>query len=670
VDTFPKRQKTCHKPGIDGVLLIVRTISLEVKGAAIMSWLYTVLFAGLVLSSQDSVAVRDLNVVDVSSTVESLVQGETEKFQQVYPLNANGRVRVSNVNGSITVEAWDRNEVQLTYTKIADTKERLSEVEVRIESRPEFFSVESDYDNWKIRNKDEWRDNGRLRVEYRLMVPRGAVLNEIETVNGSVAVSNFTNVTRVSAVNGSVKAVNIRGTARLSTVNGEVFADFDKLESGSRISLDTVNGKVNLFIPSDSNATLKADSVNGSIINDFGLPVSKGKYVGRDLYGRLGNGDVDIRLNSVNGILSISRKNDGRSPSPATNLLPQKNVDDEEWNKLNVDLSTNTATINKEVDKAVKESLKIAQKELAKTQVKLKDMGPDIARITANSVKLASDNFKMEELAERIAESQRAQSTLARLGDFSFFPGVPRVEKKSDSFPVKGMPKITVDAKGCSVSVRGWDKNEVQYRVTQFSPARDQNPFKIDENHTETAFNLTVVNDTPATGGGRLFSAQKQVRIEIYVPKKSNLKIDASGEIRIEGVSGDVELSGDDESINVRDGDGKLRVNTSDGRVRVIGFTGDLEVQSSDGALNLEGDFRTLNARAREGSVMLTLPEKVSADLDVTGSEVKGEGLNVTKTGGDETRSKYRVRDGGRLYKIATSGEIVVRTTEAIASVY
>ena len=637
-----------------------------------MSWLYTVLFAGLVLSSQDSgVASRNVDLADVPPAAEFLVQDETEKFQQVYPLNADGRVRISNVNGSITVEAWDRNEVQLSYTKVADTKERLSDVEVRIESRPEFLSVESDYDNWKIRNKDQWRDNGRLTVEYRLMVPRGAILNEIETVNGSIVVSNFTNVTRVSAVNGSVKATNIRGTARLSTVNGEVFADFDKLESGSKISLDTVNGKVNLTIPSDSNATLKADSVNGSITNDFGLPVRKGKYVGRDLYGRLGSGDVDIRLNSVNGTLSITRKSDGRSPSPATNLLPQKDVDDDDWNRVNVDRPMNIAKINKEVEKAVKESVKLAQKELSEARIKLKDMGPDIARITADSVRLASDNFKMDELAERISEAQRAQqNTLARLGDFSFFPGVPRVEKKSDSIPVKGVPRITVDAKGSSVSVRGWDKNEVQYRVTQFSPARDQKPLNIKEDHSESAVNLTVVNDSPSSGNRGFFPSQNRVRIEIFVPRKSNLKIDASGEIRIEGVSGDVELSGDDESINVRDSDGKLRVSTSDGRVRVIGFTGDLDVQSSDGPISLEGDFRTLNARARDGSVMLTLPEKVSADLDVTGSEVKGDGVSVTRIGGDENGSKYRVRDGGRLYKIATTGEIVVRTAEAIAHVY
>ncbi|CAN5308246.1 hypothetical protein BH20ACI2_BH20ACI2_17950 [soil metagenome] len=627
-----------------------------------MSWLYTVLFAGLVFSLQDASNPEvNVSLQEAPLPIERL-QDETEKFEQIYPLNANGRVRISNVNGPIIVEGWDRNEVKLSYTKTADTKERLSGVEIRIDSRGDLFSVESDYGNWKSQNNDQWRNNGRLTVEFRLMVPRGAVLNEVESVNGTVTVSNFTNITRVSVVNGSVNASNIRGTARLSTVNGTVNADFERLDSGSKISLDTINGKVNLRIPSDSNATVKADSLNGNITNEFGLPVRKGKYVGRDLYGKLGSGDVDIRLNSVNGTLLIGRRSDGKSLSPATNLLPNKGAGDDNWDNFDADFSViNSAQINKEVAKAVKESAKTTQKALADAKIQFKKMGPELAKITAESVKLAAEAVRPEMLVQLDA--------LARTGDVSFFPSVPRVEKKSDSIPVKGVPKVTVDAKGCSVSVRGWDKDEVQYRVTQFSSARENKPLDIKESHTDSTVNITVKNNDNGSQG-RMFSNQNRVRIEVFVPKKSNLKIEASGEIRIEGVSGDVELAGSNDPINVRDVDGKLRVNSSDGRVRVIGFTGDIDVKSLEGSINLEGDFRTLNARSQDGSVVLTLQDQVSAELDVIGSEVSADGIIVTRISGDQSRAKYRLRDGGRLYKIVTDGPIVVRNANAIMDVY
>jgi hypothetical protein len=171
-----------------------------------------------------------------------------------------------------------------------------------------------------------------------------------------------------------------------------VRADFDRLEAGSKISLETVNGKVNLLLPSDANATLKADSVNGNITNDFGLPVRKGKYVGRDMYGRLGNGDVQIRLESVNGGLTVSRKNDGKNLSPATDLLPQKNQDDDGWDN-DKDLEgavIDSAKMNKEIAKAVKESTKATEKAMAKTQKDLEKMQPQLDKITAESIEQAA----------------------------------------------------------------------------------------------------------------------------------------------------------------------------------------------------------------------------------------------------------------------------------------
>jgi len=269
-----------------------------------MTWIFTIVFSGLLMASGGTgTATQQMPVVAAPAAAFNdtftVKLDETDRFEQTYPLTANGRVSVSNVNGSITAEAWDRNEVKLVAVKTADTRDRLNDAEIKIDSTANSFSVETKYDNWGKNTGS--RHESRLVIEYQLMIPRGAVLNDIDTVNGSVTVSNFTNVTKVSAVNGTIKASNLRGTADLSTVNGEVVADFTSLDTGSRISLETVNGKVNLLIPSDSNATVKADSVNGSIINDFGLPVRKGKYVGRDLYGKLGNGDVKIKLESVNG---------------------------------------------------------------------------------------------------------------------------------------------------------------------------------------------------------------------------------------------------------------------------------------------------------------------------------------------------------------------------------
>jgi DUF4097 and DUF4098 domain-containing protein YvlB len=628
-----------------------------------MSWLYTLFFAGLAFTSHGNPVTTLQNTSTQSPVMATSVSDETERFEQTYPFNPNGRVNVSNVNGSITAEAWDRNEIKLVYIKTADSKDRLADVEVRIDAKQDSFDVETDYGNWK-RDNGGWRNNGKISVEFQLMVPRGAVLNEIETVNGSASIANFTNRMSVSAVNGSVTATNIRGTARLSTVNGEVKADFDRLEPGSKISLETVNGKANLLLPSDANATVKAESVNGSITNDFGLPVRKGKYVGRDLYGRLGSGDVQIKLESVNGALTIGRKNDGHSLSPATDLLPQKEKDDDDWDS-DADFSVESAKINKEVAKAVKEQAKV-QKQVQKLQ-------PEIEKITAESVQqaakameqsaeyMSSDAFK-----EKLKDAQmRQKEAMAKMADISFFPMVPRIERKSETIRVKGTPKVTVDARGCSVAIRGWDKSEVQYRVTQYSDPRHQMPLNVVENHTDSSVNINVENPDGDPKGG-VFNNTPQVRIEIFVPKKSNLKIDANGEIRIEGVSGDVKLAGGDKSINVRDVDGTMTVTNGDGRVRVIGFRGTLEAQTGDGSMNLEGDFQGLTARSGDGSITVTLPDGAGADLDSNCDAVVGEGISLTRSSGENERSRYKVGSGGSAFRIDSEGEIRIRSASSL----
>lgn len=624
-----------------------------------MSWLYTLVFAGLLFSSNNDTAKIPFDAHTHGQAVKTAKGEETERFEQSYPLSANGRVSVSNVNGSIIVNAWDRNEVKLVAVKIADSKERLAEVEIKIDAKPDSFTVETNYDNWKNRGDgDRWRNNGKLEVNYELTVPRGASLNEVETVNGSVTVADFSNFTKISAVNGNVKASNLRGTANLSTVNGEVFADFDRLETGSKIVLDTVNGRVNLSIPSDSNATLRADSVNGAISNDFGLPVRKGQYVGRDLYGRIGAGDVQVKLSSVNGPLSIGRNKDGKTPSPATNLLQQKNKD-EDWDDdddKDSDNDDDTSMVNvPKIKHQSAKAMKEASKEIQKAEKAMKVEIPDI-KIDAKAIQNAAEVIQNIDIQSQVEASVKAQTAvLARIRDINF-SGMPRVEKKSDSIPVKGTPKVTIEAPGCSVRVRGWDKQEVQYNVIQLTDNRSRTPIQMNENHTDSAVNIKVVNADKDVNDTR-------VRVEVFVPKRTDLTITADGEIRLDGVSGAIDLTGDQQSVDVRDADGTMKISTACGQVRVIGFRGQLDARTSDGNVYLEGDFDRLSAHAADGTVVLTLPSDVGASI-VSNTEVETEGIGLIK-GKDAV---WRLGDGSRKYNFDfNEGHLVVRSSSEIA---
>src|SRR5947209_3094775 len=118
-----------------------------------MSWLYSIFLAGLAFSSTGSPV--NLNAGhNIASPAANVKADETEHFDQTYPITPNGKVNLSNVNGSVIVEAWDRNEVRVEYTKTADTKERLNDVNVRIEPRADGISIVTDHDNWKRDNNN------------------------------------------------------------------------------------------------------------------------------------------------------------------------------------------------------------------------------------------------------------------------------------------------------------------------------------------------------------------------------------------------------------------------------------------------------------------------------------------------------------------------------------
>ncbi len=593
-----------------------------------MSWFVTLLLAGTVFTyGNGPLLFENAAAVQRQAGQMPVVLDETERFSQVYPFNPDGRIELSNINGSVTIEAWDSPQISLEAIKVADTKERLDDVKIVIDATDSEFSVSTDYKPWKDRvksgEKEKYRSN--LSVDFKLKVPRTAVLKEIETINGKVELSNLANYTEVSAVNGDVKAANLSGTAKLSTVNGTVEADFSELTAESAISLSTVNGKVRLMIPSNTNATVKADSVNGNITNDFGLTVRKGKYVGRDLYGRIGTGDAKVRLNSVNGGIEFINK-DGGTPNSAIDLLKQKNADDFD-DSFDNDYEVEVGRINEDFERALGESkakIAFSEKEIEKAmkavEATVVEVGPEFA-VSAEALRKATEALDSAKLSKELeSERGRIEAELARASEALYVGRSPFVEEKSGSFEVSGVPSITIDAAECAVRVHGWDKQEVSYSVTRLKRNELNSEVSVYTNKNDKDIKLEVkTSRTKAVSGSPLLD---KVRLEVFVPKKSDLRILTNGEVRLEGVTGKLELVGGTGAVNVRDSHGTLSIGGTNGTVRVIGFEGDLITNAINGDVYLEGDFGAIDSVKGVGTVFLTLSDDASAviktqDLDL-----------------------------------------------------
>ena len=239
----------------------------------------------------------------------------SEDFHHTYPLTATGRIALENINGSVHISVWDRNEVKIDAVKRAQNQDQLKDAEIMVENRADSISIETKY---RERDKNYRYFDGRnnpASVEYTLTVPSSARLDEIKLINGGLDVTGVSGEVHASCINGKLTARGLAGQAKLATINGPLDANFDHLPAAS-VELSSINGPLELTMPSDAKASIEATTVHGGIDNDFGLHTNDHRFVGHDLRGELGGGGAEIRLNNVNGPIHLHHAKDGHALSP------------------------------------------------------------------------------------------------------------------------------------------------------------------------------------------------------------------------------------------------------------------------------------------------------------------------------------------------------------------
>ena len=228
---------------------------------------------------------------------------EEEQFAETYPFTADGRVSLENINGDVEIQGWDNAEVKVEYTKRARTEKGLERMEVRIDSSSNRIDIETDYVK-RDRGWGDWGDSGG-EVEYRLWVPRGARIDEIDLVNGSLDLSGLEGDVAADLVNGNIEAEGLTGDVEIETVNGDVELEMSAVDANRRIWIESVNGSIELILPAGVGADVEASTVHGRISNDFGIDVKRGRYVGRSMRGEIGGGGARVELENVNGAIRL-----------------------------------------------------------------------------------------------------------------------------------------------------------------------------------------------------------------------------------------------------------------------------------------------------------------------------------------------------------------------------
>src|SRR6185503_16732932 len=155
--------------------------------------------------------------------------------------------------------------------------------------------------------------------------------------------------------------------------------------------------------------------------------------------------------------------------------------------------AADVAKMNREIARSVNDAQRTATENVQKEMVKI---SPQLDKIKVETMRSIDQSIKSIDVEKSIQENmERRQQALAAMRDAVFVPGVPTVEAKSNSIPVKGTPKITIDAVDCAVRIRGWDRSEVQYSVTQVENSRNASPLQVSESHTDSTVNIKISGD-------------------------------------------------------------------------------------------------------------------------------------------------------------------------------
>ena len=221
----------------------------------------------------------------------SVVNRQT--FEHSYPLAPGGSFLLENVNGSVQVEGWDRDEVEVEAVKTADTDgQDLERVKIDVDSAPGQVSVHTRYPKGQ---------GVEVAVEYHVHVPYRVLLGSICTVNGSVLVRGVDGGGDLRSVNGNVEVLNSAGRFSAKTTNGDLRLELHEVLDGAPMNLETVNGSVILGLPCNAKANLKVLSMNGEFHSELPVTSTAGEPEPRAFRGKIGTGGGEISVRTING---------------------------------------------------------------------------------------------------------------------------------------------------------------------------------------------------------------------------------------------------------------------------------------------------------------------------------------------------------------------------------
>ena len=260
---------------------------------------------------------------------KTLAQGQAQAGGDRIPVTLSdpsrpARVKVSLVNGGITVKAYEGKEVVVEARLRNRENARNEGGPKRLAISTTGLSVEEENNEINI-NTDSYMHP----IDVTVSVPAHTSLKLRAVNDGDIVVTGVDGELDVDDVNGSVTLNNISGSAVAHALNGHVHATFTRVEPQKAMAFSSLNGDIDVTFPADLKANVSIRSDQGDVFSDFDVqlkaassqPVVEdgrghgGKYrvkIDKTVHGTINGGGPEIQFRNFQGQIYIRKAGNPR----------------------------------------------------------------------------------------------------------------------------------------------------------------------------------------------------------------------------------------------------------------------------------------------------------------------------------------------------------------------
>ena len=249
-----------------------------------------------------------LLLVAIGAIAASAARGQEiveEIFEQNYAVDPTAKFRLQNDDGSVRIYGADISEMRLQAIKKAYTKDRLSKINVDVAVQPGTVAIKTGYPpkpKWGLRDRSG-------TVDYVIVLPWFCDVENVDLGNGELVIDGMRgNEVKARLGNGRLFGHNCFTDLHLNVESGGVEVAYEWWEKHPiALNARIGDGDTHVFVPTDAEFRLNAETVNGHIFSDFGPGQDRAGSNRTKLNLEIGPApSADMEIHAVNGSIIIN----------------------------------------------------------------------------------------------------------------------------------------------------------------------------------------------------------------------------------------------------------------------------------------------------------------------------------------------------------------------------